>query len=395
MKSKLLPLIENFPNITEFRDLDGSNGTNRETGQTCQIPAINDYQAIKLWLNEYKLKKTTFRCYQKEAERLLLWCIKQRRKAFSSLDRQDFEMYFEFLNNPTPKEIWCTPKNKKNGKRGSDTWRPFSQKGLSQSAKQSAIAIINSLLQYLVCARYLSFNPISLIRSHIRKSIQSEGRKLQVISRILEPEEWQAMLNTLLSMPECSAHQKDEKERLRFIVAMLYLLGLRVNELVTHVWSSFRFIKKKWWFVVKGKGDKEGMIPVNTALLTEVKRYRKHFQYKTELPELEESSPIIFSWRTGEVMSDQSIRYIFKKWARLSAEMHFKDNPMKQKKLAKFSPHWLRHLCATMQNDAKISFGFIKANLRHGSDDTTRIYVHEADDARHEAMENLEFIIED
>jgi len=65
-------------------------------------------------------------------------------------------------------------------------------------------------------------------------------------------------------MSEETAKEKFEKYRLRFMVVMLYLLGLRIHKLESHIWNAFRQIQGKWWFLVKGKGDKLGKVPVNS-----------------------------------------------------------------------------------------------------------------------------------
>ena len=63
------------------------------------------------------------------------------------------------------------------------------------------------------------------------------ANELALHGRILTLEEWHAMLDTMNNYPESTRIEKNEKERLKFIIAILYLLGLRVNELATHCWN--------------------------------------------------------------------------------------------------------------------------------------------------------------
>lgn len=167
MDEHLFPLLGNLPNLSS-QHLSGEQGANREIHHRCQIHAKNDYEAIQCWLNEYRHKASTFRTYQKESERFLLWAVFQRRKALSSLDRDDIEEYLKFLNDPQPKEVWCAKKNGRGCRRGDPEWRPFTGP-LSHSARTTAISSIDSLFNYLLEARYLSFNPFSLLRKHERK----------------------------------------------------------------------------------------------------------------------------------------------------------------------------------------------------------------------------------
>src|SRR5579872_944000 len=156
-----LPSLEQLPIILDKISLNGSQGSNREINKNCQIHAKNDYEAVQCWLNEYRNKATTYRVYQKEAERLLLWAIYQCKKPLSSLDRDDLETYIHFLDDPQPKNVWCANDQGRGRKRGTPNWRPFVGP-LSLSAKQTAISSIDSLFNYLLEACYLSFNPLSL-----------------------------------------------------------------------------------------------------------------------------------------------------------------------------------------------------------------------------------------
>lgn len=58
-------------------ELDGSRGENRMSQDHCHIQASNDWEAIQCWLAEFENSPHTYRKYRIEAERLLLWSIKQ------------------------------------------------------------------------------------------------------------------------------------------------------------------------------------------------------------------------------------------------------------------------------------------------------------------------------
>lgn len=380
-----LPTLLELPIIINSLYLNGEKGSNRDKQERCQIKAKNDYEAIQHWLHEYQHKHSTYRTYQKEAERLLLWAIYQRKKPLSSLDRDDFEAYFIFLDNPEPKAIWCTRHHGGNRKRGEAGWRPF-VKGLSYSAKKVAISCIDSLFNYLVDARYLVFNPLSLMRKKYTSRF-SQPKSILLSGRMLEPDEWHAILDTLEAWPEETFSQRIEKERLRFIIAIFYFLGLRNEELTSHSWSSFRKIEDDWWFYVKGKGDKEGMIPVCDELLRTMIHYRL-FLKMPPFPTSQDTTPLIASLTSRGSITPRQINKILKKLAQETAKK-FIGYPEKIAKLTKFSAHWLRHLSASMQDRAGIQFKHIRANHRHESDETTRRYVHAIDKDRHNDMQKL------
>jgi hypothetical protein len=63
--------------------------------EKCLLMAGNDHEAIAAWLaskrrtTDDKELSATQRSYRKEAERLLLWAILERKKALSSLSVED------------------------------------------------------------------------------------------------------------------------------------------------------------------------------------------------------------------------------------------------------------------------------------------------------------------
>lgn len=365
--------------VTEYSHLSGEYGENRERNNSCQIPVKNDYEALQYWLNEYRHKPTTFRTYQKEAERFLLWSIIQLEKPLSSLKREDIEKYIKFLDDPKPRSRWCT-KSGRGCKRGDKNWRPFTGK-LSHSSKMTALSVIDSLLSYLVDARYLAFNPFSLIRKrNLRHDPQTNYFNVQ--ERILNIDEWYALLDTLESRPESK-----EKARLVFIIKIFYFLGLRVNELASHQWNAFRKVDECWWFYVFGKGDKVGRVPVNDELLRAIITYRASIN-KTPFPNKDETFPLVHSFTTGKAITPRQINKLLKELA-VECAKKFEDQPEKAHKIRKFSAHWLRHLSASMQDQAGIQFKHIRANHRHENDETTRLYVHALDNERFKDMQKL------
>jgi integrase len=362
--------------------LSGTVGENRETDLKCQIRASNDLEAVLSWLERYQKTDATYKSYKKESERLLLWCLHEKRKALSDLDAKDFEDYFSFLQNPPAS--WCSLDGSKRRRQHSD-WRPL-VKPLGLASLNITVSIICSLMDFLYQARYLQFNPLSLRRGLSFQKGSLDELKIRTLDRVLDSDEWEAFKSQLLALPENTQKEKDHKARLRFVVAVLFLLGLRINELATHTWSSFRQYESLWWFFVKGKGGKVGRVPVNDELLEEVKRYRIHLSLPP-LPQIEEDTSIIVSVRNGKPITTRQLYRLLKEFANSVAELFFESH--KQEKLRRFSPHWLRHLSATQQDRSGILFKHIQANHRHESENTTRLYVHSLDKERHEDMGKL------
>ena len=174
-------------------DLDGSIGRNRATGNTAQIAAVNDLQAIQAWLARFVDTPTTFANYRKEAERLYLWAVFQQGKPISSLTHEDFLVYQRFLLDPQPREKWVSGGGKKHP-RGDERWRPF-YGPLSQSSQRQAMIILNVMFAWLVEAGYLAGNPLSLSRHRARRAKPR-------ITRYLDPSLWQEVKAFIEGMPK-------------------------------------------------------------------------------------------------------------------------------------------------------------------------------------------------
>ena len=354
--------------------------SSRPANKECRIAAKNDLEAISDWLQEHAINPGTHRIYKREAIRFLLWCLYKRGVMLSYLSKDDLSEYFKFLQKPDKK--WCTDRG---GIRNGD-WRPFIGP-LGKSSYRTAVQVINSLLEYLANANYLSFNPMKLLNKHKTFSLETDRQKYKVWERILEDDEWHAIQQTINDLPVATAEEKDNKERTQFLVALLYLLGLRISEVANSTWGCFRKRQEQWWFFVEGKGGKLGHIPVNQQLLDCVKNYRLYLD-KSLLPHAGENDYLIVSKKTKKPLGVRQLRELIKQLG-IKAALYFSADELKQQKLKKFSPHWLRHLSATHQDRAGVPFTLIKTNHRHSSSQTTQIYVHADDDQRFFEMQKI------
>lgn len=352
--------------------------------QECHINATNDSAAIGVWLAKHKNHKT-YTTYRREAERLLLWCVYIRGITLSQLKAEDFTAYFDFLKNP-PKE-WCITRKELREGRRSDKWRPFLG-SLGQSGFNIAVRVLNSMMNFLVSANYLKFNPIKLTARTKDFAQTLETQKYNIWARMLEEDEWQAIQHTLEAMPEANEKQSDNKIRTQFLFAMLYFLGLRIHELASHTWNAFRYREERWCFFVKGKGDKLAHIPVHDQLLSFVKIYRIHLG-KNPLPEADDTD-VLISKNSKKPLSIRQLFALVKDIGKIASQK-FTDNPIKQQKLLRLSPHWFRHLLASHLDKANVPAIMIQSILRHSSLDITNIYMHAEELLKHQEIQKLDF----
>jgi|JI7StandDraft_1071085.scaffolds.fasta_scaffold04217_8 site-specific recombinase XerD len=339
------------------------------------IDASNDLQAVYKWLARFN-NEHTIRSYSRDATRFLLWLSFIKGKHLNELLLDDLQEYIKFLESPS--DDWCMDKKKL--KRYDHRWRPFS-KPLSKTSIAAAIAALQSLFSFLEAANYINKNPVKLLKTqNIIGSIQAQ--KYNVFARMLENDEWVAVQQVLQELPIDTIEAKKYKARANLLFCLLYLLGLRIEEASSLVWSNFKKVDGRWWCFIIGKGDKLGHIPVNEAMLDAIHNYRALYNVTSNL---EKDDNFVFLNEKGENLTSRTLYNCVKDIGR-QASYKFKDK-IKQEKLCALSPHWLRHLSASHQDKRGVPATMIRDNHRHSSINTTQIYMHAEDVARHEIMQ--------
>lgn len=235
------------------RELDGSQGRLRAEPQRQQIAARDDYEAIAAWLNARATNDNTYRAYRREAERLLLWCVFDRRKALSSLTVEDCAMYRAFLQAPPP--AWVSPRNVE---RWSPAWRPLSGP-LSARSQRTAFTIVSALFDWLVSQQYLVANPW--------KALPRPGRAPTLdLSRAFTHAQWAAIRQAVDALPD-----PERRSRLRLVTELLYHTGLRRAELLAADLGDLREEmldgEPCWVLTVTGKGGRIREVPVVEAVM--------------------------------------------------------------------------------------------------------------------------------
>lgn len=358
---------------------------NKESGATL-IDAKDDAEAISTFLREYKDSSETLRSYAKEIERLLLWCIHVAKVNVSSLRRNHLLDYQEFLQNPTPKKLWCGSIVSRLNKDESinTNWRPF-VKGLSANSIKKAIKILDSFFNYLVQTNYLIGNPLAVDRR--RKKRQETSPRL--IDRYLEFDEILAVLNALSDFPVPDEDQQFQVIRAKYIILLLFYTGLRIAEAAKHKMSHFIQRENNWFLRVIGKGKKLREIPVPDELLRALADFRLQVDLPSQQPQFKEKTPLIPMQNLKQSISMRRINQILK-WAfNLGANKFDLTQPRKASKLSSASAHWLRHSYVTYLLDSGASLKVAQENAGHSDIGTTMLYRHVAQIDRHTETRNL------
>ena len=136
----------------------------------------------------------------------------------------------------------------------------------------------------------------------------------------------------------------------------LYHTALRASEAAQARSSDFVRRRGRWWLRVLGKGGVYGEVPIRDELMTDLARYRT-FHSLPPAPSALETTPVILSLAASDSVTAAVLQRV--------------------------STHWLRHTAASHQADNGTDLRHIQKDLRHASIETTAIYLHAADDARH------------
>lgn len=143
------------------------------------------------------------------------------------------------------------------------------------------------------------------------------------------------------------------------MIELLYSSGLRVSELVG---LPLRAVDAEiGLLLVRGKGDKERLVPVSGAALDLMVRYLREAR---PLHDGTGKRPEVFLSRRGAAMTRQNF------WQRLAGHARLAGIS------GKVSPHVLRHSFATHLLENGADLRALQAMLGHADISTTQIYTH-------------------
>ncbi len=143
------------------------------------------------------------------------------------------------------------------------------------------------------------------------------------------------------------------------MIELMYSTGLRVSELVGLPHKALD--PDEGLVKVRGKGDKERLVPVGDRALALINRYVAESR---PILDGDRSSPALFVSQLGEAMTRQNF------WERLTGYARIAGVR------GKVSPHVLRHSFATHLLEHGADLRSLQAMLGHADIATTQIYTH-------------------
>ncbi|MDE6037645.1 MAG: tyrosine recombinase XerD [Duncaniella sp.] len=215
--------------------------------------------------------------------------------------------------------------------------------GIAVRSRARIVASLRSFFAYLAIEGYIEASPGELL----------ESPKLGLyLPEVLTVEEIDSMIESI-------DYSKEECQRDRAMIEVLYGCGLRVSELVTLEIS--KIYADEGFLVVRGKGDKERMVPMSETSIEEIAGWMKD---RARLKVKPGDENILFLNRRGGRLTRQRAFQIVKTLAEAAG---IRKN---------ISPHTLRHSFATHLLEGGANLRAIQQMLGHESIGTTQIYIH-------------------
>lgn len=216
--------------------------------------------------------------------------------------------------------------------------------GIAESSQARMVSSLKGFFKYLFLEDEIQADPTDMLE------LPKIGRKLP---EVLSVEEIDAMIAAI-------DMSKDEGERNRAIIEVMYSCGLRVSELVNLKLSSL--YRDEQFVKIIGKGDKERLVPIGGHAIKRLDSYLNYVRNHQDIVSGHED--FVFLNRRGKQLSRVMVFIIIKDLAERAG--------IKKE----VSPHTLRHSFATHLLEGGADLRAIQEMLGHESITTTEIYAH-------------------
>ncbi len=232
-------------------------------------------------------------------------------------------------------------------------------RGFKSSSVARRLSALRHLFRFLLNERIRSDDPAAILSGPKR------GRGLPKVLSISDVDRMLTRARELTLAPETSAPQRLRALRLYCLLEVLYATGLRVSELVALPRSAAQ--RDARMIVVRGKGDKERLVPLNDASRQAMADYLAATDaLKTENNKHAANSKWLFpsSGESGHLTRQHFARDL----KELAAAAGLAPRLV--------SPHVLRHAFAShlLHNGADLRI--VQTLLGHTDISTTQIYTH-------------------
>ena len=229
----------------------------------------------------------------------------------------------------------------------------LARRGMQPSSVARKLSAVRQLYRFLYAERYRSDDPAAILEGPKR------GRSLPKTLSVADVDRLIGMARTLADNAELSAAEQQRAARLHCLLELLYATGLRVSELVALPASAAR--RDQRMLIVRGKGGKERMVPLNDPARQAMTSYRAL---------LADTKQRDSAWLFPSFGQDGHLtrQHFARDLKALAAQTGLRSQAV--------SPHVLRHAFAShlLQNGADLRV--VQTLLGHSDISTTQIYTH-------------------
>ena len=226
------------------------------------------------------------------------------------------------------------------------------ERGFSDNTIARRLSTMKQFFKFLVGENLVDRNPCEDIKNF---------KKTKKIPGFLSEEEVVRILNSASSVGKNNV----ERSRNKALIELLYGSGMRVSELVSLPKSVF--IGSPELILIKGKGNKERMVPISKIALSAVKKYFLEIK-KTNIALYE--SDFLFPSRSKKGHLNREKFFLIIKEIADNAGLNAQY----------VSPHKIRHAFASHLLSNGADLRVIQTLLGHKNLSTTEIYTHILDE---------------
>jgi len=274
----------------------------------------------------------------------------------------DLRVFFTVVAKPpvevVPEDVLGFITAQRTGRSSERVLQPVQEpRGVATSTVARRLSIISGFFAYLQVRGDITTNPVPRgLPTRRERSRPGQGvpltRRTRTMPRILTPEEVDALSAVLRT------------HRDRAMVALMVLGGLRRCEVLGLRISDLRVAERRV-FIAEGKGGHQRLVPVSGRFFTSLAAF-----FETERPPGAQTDRVFVVLKgpnRGNPLSVRGLDDILAAARRRAG-------------LAHATCHELRHTCLTRLREAGMALEAIQAQAGHASIESTRIYLHLADD---------------
>lgn len=227
--------------------------------------------------------------------------------------------------------------------------------GLAISSRARRLSAIKQFYRFLLAEGLRREDPAATIDGPKRQTALPKTLTFDEVDRLLNAAGQKAA--------EASESQRLKALRLYCLLEVLYATGMRVSELVALPRNAL--LGDERTLIIKGKGGRERMVPVNPRARDALKTYLAARENRNSGEDADSSEWLFPSWGRQGHLTRQRLAQELKGLAKAASVQP-----------SRVSPHVLRHAFASHMLERGADLRAVQKLLGHADISTTQIYTH-------------------